>query len=487
MIALTAAEVAELTGGRLAAGTASTPVTGPVVVDSRAAGPGSLFVALPGERVDGADHAAGAVAAGASLVLAEREVELPAGAALVVVEDGVTALGRLARGVLERLRSTGSGPLVVGVTGSQGKTTTKDLLARVLAPAGPVVAPAGSFNNEIGAPLTVLRADRGTVTLVVEMGARGLGHIAALCAIARPDVGVELVVGAAHAGEFGSLETTARAKGELVEALPAEGLAVLNADDDRVAAMATRTRARVLTFGRGAHADVRALDVELDALARPRFTLQHGGGRARVQLQLHGEHQVTNALAAAAVALGTGRPLEEVAASLSAATELSPGRMQVVERPDGVTVVHDAYNANPDSMRAALKALVGMAGAGRRTWAVLGEMLELGPASREEHDLLGRTVVRLDVDQLLVVGAGARPVYTGAVMEGSWGEEAAFATDVDDALEFLRARLRPGDVVLVKSSNGAGLARLATTLIHDTTAATPGTPGTGTETTEASS
>ena len=481
MIALTAAEVAGLTGGRLLAGTGSTGVSGPVVIDSRAATTGSLFVALPGERVDGHDFAAAAVAAGARVVLAERALDLEPTAALVVVDDAVAALGRLARGVLDRLRADGAGPLVVGVTGSQGKTTTKDLLAHVLSPGGPVVAPVGSFNNEIGAPLTVLRADARTASLVVEMGARGVGHIATLCAIAPPDVGVELVVGSAHAGEFGSLEATALAKGELVEALSADGLAVLNADDDRVAAMASRTRARVLTFGRSPGADVRAVDVELDDRARARFTLQHAGAAAPVTLRLHGEHQVTNALAAAAVALGTGRALAEVAASLSTAEDLSPGRMQVVERADGVTVVHDAYNANPDSVRAALKALVGMAttpSGPRRTWAVLGEMLELGPASRDEHDVIGRLVVRLDVDQLLVVGAGARPIYTGAVMEGSWGEEAAFAPDVDDALEFLRPRLRPGDVVLVKSSNGAGLARLATTLISTLTSTTDSTQAT---------
>lgn len=479
MIALTATEVAELTGGRLetvAAGDVRTD--GPVVVDSRAAVPGALFVALPGERVDGADYAATAVAAGATVVLAERPLDLPAGAALVLVEDGVAALGRLATGVLERLRGQGAGPLVVGITGSQGKTTTKDLLAAVLGDVldGPVVAPRGSFNNEIGAPLTVLRADIGTRALVVEMGARGLGHIAQLCRIARPDVGVELVVGAAHAGEFGSLEATAQAKGELVEALTPQGLAVLNADDDRVAAMASRTRARVLTFGRSAHADVRAADVTLDARARARFRLEHDGASADVALLLHGEHQVTNALAAAAVALSTGASVADVAAALSRAEPASPGRMQVLERADGVTVVHDAYNANPDSVRAALKALVGMAadtgpgGTARRTWAVLGEMLELGAASRDEHDVVGRTVVRLDVDQLLVVGAGARPIYTGAVMEGSWGEEAAFVPDVDAALEFLRPRLRPGDVVLVKSSNGAGLARLAEELVQTTEA-----------------
>ncbi|NAZ85890.1 UDP-N-acetylmuramoyl-tripeptide--D-alanyl-D-alanine ligase [Kineococcus indalonis] len=478
MIALTAAEVAELAGGRLVAGAASTVVDGPVVVDSRRVEPGALFVALPGARVDGAEHAAAAVAAGAVLVLAQRPVEVPGGAAVVLVEDGVAALGRLAAGALARLRAGGGGPRVLGVTGSAGKTTTKDLLAAVLAPLGPVVAPTGSFNNEVGAPLTVLRAGAGTAALVVEMGARGPGHIAALCRVARPGTGVVLNVGSAHAGEFGSLDATAAAKGELVEALPADGVAVLNADDARVAAMAARTSARVVTFGLGPDADVRALDVRTDELARPLFTLSAGGRTAPVHLRLHGEHQVPNALAAAAAALQLGVALEDVAAALSGAEAASGGRMQVVQRPDGVTVVHDAYNANPESVRAALKALAGMAG-GRRTWAVLGEMLELGAASRDEHDAVGRYAVRLDVSKLLVVGAGARPVYTGAVMEGSWGEEAAFAADVEEAAEVLQEQLRPGDVVLVKASNGAGLGRLAERLIAGGAPAGAGATGAG--------
>ncbi|GAA4987773.1 UDP-N-acetylmuramoyl-tripeptide--D-alanyl-D-alanine ligase [Kineococcus glutinatus] len=471
MIPLSSRDVEQLVGGRLTAAPAGVDgpvVTGPVVVDSRLAVPGALFVALPGARTDGAEHAGAAVAAGARLVLTQRPVDVPAGAAAVVeVDDAVAALGRLARGVLDRLVTAGR-PVVVGVTGSAGKTTTKDLLRAVLATAGPVVAPRGSYNNEIGAPLTVLQADAGTEHLVVEMGARGQGHIAALCAIAPPRIGVVLNVGAAHAGEFGSPEATARAKGELVEALPADGAAVLNADDARVLAMAGRTRARVLTHGRGVDVDVRAVDVELDAAARARFRLVSrlpgAVGEAGVALRLHGEHQVANALAAATAALAAGVPLPGVAAALSGAEAVSPGRMQVVERPDGVTVVNDAYNANPDSVRAALKALVAMAG-GRRTWAVLGEMLELGPTSRDEHDAVGRLAVRLDVSRLLAVGAGARPVYTGAVMEGSWGEEAAFAADVDSAAALLAEQLRPGDVVLVKSSNGAGLARLAEGLV----------------------
>ncbi|PPK95239.1 UDP-N-acetylmuramoyl-tripeptide--D-alanyl-D-alanine ligase [Kineococcus xinjiangensis] len=474
MIPLSSRDVEQLTGGRLvaAAGDPDEPaVTGPVVVDSRLAVPGALFVALPGERTDGAEHAAAAVAAGARAVLAQRPVDLGGGsAAVVLADDCVAALGRLARGVLEWLREAGR-PTVVGVTGSAGKTTTKDLLRAVLAVRGPVVAPRGSYNNEIGAPLTVLQTDPTVEHLVVEMGARGLGHIRSLCEIAPPQVGVVLNVGAAHAGEFGSVETTARAKGELVEALAPDGLAVLNADDARVLAMRERTRARVLTHGRGEGVDVRAVDVQLDGAARARFrllsTLQSGpgtAGEADVALRLHGEHQVSNALAAATAALGLGVPLADVAAALSAAEAASPGRMQVVQRPDGVTVVNDAYNANPDSVRAALKALVAMA-EGRRSWAVLGEMLELGEASRDEHDSVGRLAVRLDVSRLLAVGTGARPVFTGAVMEGSWGDEAAFVPDVAAAWDFLSAELRPGDVVLVKSSNGAGLAALAERLV----------------------
>ena len=307
MIPLTAAQVAELAGGRLVSGDAGTVLAGPVVVDSRLAVAGVVFVALPGEHVDGAEHAAAAVAAGAGLVLAQREVDVPAGTPVVLVDDAVVGLGSLAAGVLRLLGAAGGGPHVVAVTGSAGKTTTKDLLAQVLDPAGGVVAPRASFNNEIGVPLTVLRADATTRTLVLEMGARGPGHIAALCRTAPPRTAVVLTVGSAHVGEFGSLAATAQAKGEIVEALGADGLAVLNADDERVAAMAARTTARTLTFGRSTAADVRAVDVVLDEAARPSFALSAGGESAPVALQLHGEHQVTNALAAAAVALGLGR------------------------------------------------------------------------------------------------------------------------------------------------------------------------------------
>ena len=460
MIALTLAEVAEATGGRLT----DTPdpgvvVSGPVVVDSRLCGPGGLFVAVRGAQVDGHDFAAAAVAAGAVAVLAARPVGVPA----VVVGDVVAALGLLARAVLDRAPQV----RIVGITGSSGKTTTKDLLAQVLDRHGPTVAPPGSFNNEIGLPLTVLRVQDGTRHLVVELGARGPGHIAALSAIAPPSIGVVLNVGSAHLGEFGSRAVVAAAKGELVEALGADGVAVLNADDPLVLAMAVRTAARVVTTGWDTDADVRAEDLSFTPVGYPRFRLIAAGaenGSEQVTLRVLGEHQVGNALAAAAAGLVLGMALPDVAAALSAAGPRSRWRMEVGQRPDGVTIVNDAYNANPESVRAALKTLVTMAG-GRRTWAVLGEMRELGADAVREHDAIGRLAVRLDVSRLVAVGAGTEPLHLGAVMEGSWGEESVHVPDLDTALALLRAQLRPGDIVLVKASRAGGLERLAQALL----------------------
>lgn len=467
-------------------------VTGPVEFDSRRVGSGSLFVALPGERADGHDHAAAAVAAGAVGVLAARPVGVPAvvvaparGAtagsrvmALAGDTDGsgaavLTALGRLARANVDALPEL----CVVGVTGSSGKTSTKDLIAAVLTPLGRVVAPPGSFNNELGHPWTVLRAGPATKNLVLELSARGVGHVAALCAVAPPRIGVVLNVGTAHLGEFGSREAIAQAKGELVEALPSAadgGVAVLNADDPLVAAMAARTTARVVLVGTSARADVRAVDVRLDGQARARFLMVTAAGEVPVALAVHGEHQVGNALAAAAVGLERGAPLEQVAESLRLAVAVSERRMDVRTRADGVTVVDDAYNANPDSVRAALKALVSLSRGGgrgtprRRCWAVLGEMGELGPDAVREHDAIGRYAVRLDVSRLVVVGALGTPpeaIHRGAYLEGSWGEETVLVPDVEAALALLREEVEPGDVVLVKASKSVGLWRVADGLL----------------------
>ena len=460
MITLTAAEIALVTGGECHA-PAATRVTAPAVVDSRLVEPGGLFVALPGEHVDGHDYAAAALANGAALILGEREIDGPC----VVVEDGAKALGALAREVLRRLRAAGQ-ITVIGITGSVGKTTTKDLLAQLLGPSGPTIAPAESFNNEIGLPLTVLRADPSTRYLVLEMGASGPGHLVYLTGIAPPDVAVVLVVGRAHLGGFGGIEAVAAAKSEIVAGLAPGGLAVLNADDARVAAMAARAPGEVLWFGAGAGAgagaaaQVRAEGVVVDRNGRARFTLRGPDGAAEVTLRLVGEHHVHNAVAAAAAAIATGLTVDEVATRLSGARAISPHRMAVTERPDGVTVIDDSYNANPDSMRAALKALAVMAGRERRSIAVLGEMLELGEDSRLAHDELGRLAVRLNISVLVVVGNGARAIHDGAAHEGSWGEESILVQDVDAARAFLDRMIAPGDVVLVKSSHGAGLWRL---------------------------
>lgn len=487
MIELTAAQVAAATGGRLHAD-GSVVVTGPVVVDSRLVAPGALFVALPGENVDGHDYAAGAVAAGAALVLAARELD---GVPTVVVDDPQAALGELARHVLaevrDAVRDAGDELRVVAVTGSVGKTTTKDVVGQLLAPQGATVVPRGSFNNEVGLPLTVLEVTPATRYLVLEMGADREGNIAYLTRIAPPEVGIVLAVGQAHLGVFGDVEAIARTKGEMVASVLPGGTAVLNVDDLRVSAMASRAAqdVEVVGFGTIPAAAVRAEDIAVDRAGRASFTLRVAPGivgragigeeRQPVSLRLVGEHHVTNALAAATAALCLGVPLADVAARLGAATAISPHRMAVVERPDGVTVIDDSYNANPDSMRAALKALAVMAGRDRRSVAVLGEMLELGDESRTAHDAVGRLAVRLNIKLLVVVGDGAYHIHEGATQEGSWGEETVFVPDVEAAERLLDEALRPGDVVLVKASNGSGLWRLGDRLAA-AAAVVPATP-----------
>jgi UDP-N-acetylmuramoyl-tripeptide--D-alanyl-D-alanine ligase len=471
MIELTAAQVAAATGGRLHADPDVT-VTGAVIIDSRDAAPGVLFVALPGDRVDGHDYAPAAVAAGAALVLASRELD---GLPTVVVDDPQAALGELARYVLARARSGAHGgvvPQVVAVTGSVGKTTTKDLLGQLLTPeAGgedAIIFTKGSFNNEIGLPLTVLRVTTATRYLVLEMGADRLGNIAYLTGIAPPDLGVVLAVGVAHIGHFGSVEIIARTKSEMVSGVVDGGSVVLNADDQRVVAMASLAGpgTTVQTFGTIPSADVRAEDITIDPMGRASFTLRVARGgeadeqRADVALQLVGAHHVSNALAAATVVLRLGVPLADVAKRLSEATALSPHRMAVTERPDGVTVIDDAYNANPDSMKAALRTLAVVSGRTRRSVAVLGEMLELGDSARAAHDEIGRLVVRLNIKQLVVIGQGAYHIHEGAMQEGSWGSESIFVPDIAAARELLDESLEAGDVVLVKSSLGAGLTAL---------------------------
>jgi UDP-N-acetylmuramoyl-tripeptide--D-alanyl-D-alanine ligase len=479
VIPLTLAAVAEIVGGRLHNCRGDELISAGVEFDSRKLERGGLFVALPGEKVDGHSFAAKAVQQGAVGVLAARDVDAPAvivprvaeanrgSVALAGDTDGsgaavLHALGALARHVVLELAR---GELtVVGVTGSSGKTSTKDLIAQLLEPLGPTVAPPGSFNNELGHPWTALLADQNTKHLVLELSARGPGHIAQLAAVAPPRIGVVLNVGSAHVGEFGSREGIAATKGELPAALPPEGVAVLNADDPLVAAMANRTKARVVLVGESPTADVRAEDVRLDELARPSFRLVTARAEADVSLPLHGEHQVGNALAAAAVALELGSTVDEIAKRLATVKRRSEKRMAVSTRADGVVVLNDSYNANPESMRAALKALASMS-RGRRSWAVLGEMGELGADSVSAHDEIGRLAVRLNVNRLVVVGDRAGAMHQGASHEGSWGEESVLVRDTDAAIELLRAELAPGDVVLVKASKVAELGRVADALL----------------------
>jgi UDP-N-acetylmuramoyl-tripeptide--D-alanyl-D-alanine ligase len=455
---MSVAEVAEAVGGTVPPG-ADARVTGAVTLDSRTVGPGDLFVAVAGERVDGHDFLAAAAAAGAVAALTTRaDPSLPC----VVVPDTVAALGRLAAAV--HLRLTAGGLRTVGITGSSGKTSTKDLLGQVLAAEGATVSPPGSYNNDIGLPLTVLAADEATRFLVLEMGARGVGHIARLCRVARPQVGVVLNIGSAHLGEFGSADGIALAKGELVEALAEDGTAVLNAEDPRVIGMATRTRARVVTTGRGEGADVRALDVALDDAGRATFTLSAAGESHPVHLRVVGAHQVANALSAAGGALAMGMTPAAVATALTEAGPRSRWRMEVERRPDGVTVVNDAYNANPESMRAALAALAALPG--ERRIAVLGAMGELGPGAGEEHVRLGRDAAAAGVDLVVAVGADAVGIASGAAAAGRRpGEESVHVPDRAAARALLSDLLRPGDVVLVKASRAYGLELLAADLL----------------------
>ena len=501
MIDMTLARIAEITGGRLSPDADPyTHVTGFVEFDSRKIGPGGLFVAFPGARVDGHDFVDKAAEAGAAASLTTREVGRPS----VIVEklppregdnsdlaandpDGsaagvVAGMSKLASAVARELTAA-HGLTIVGVTGSAGKTSTKDLIAAVLSRAGETVAPPGSFNNEIGHPYTVLRCTEDTDFLVAEMSARGVGHIAHLATIAPPKIGVVLNVGSAHIGEFGSRENIAKAKGELVEALPDTGVAVLNADDELVAGMADRTDARVVTFSESGNtaADYYATGVELDAVARASFTMHTPNGQPqRVTLGVFGAHQVGNALAAAAVGTELGMDAATVAEALSAASSVSVNRMDVNTRADGVTVINDAYNANPESMRAAIAALGYTAAArpGVRSVAVLGEMSELGAGATQEHALLADELARYRVTHLVAVGksdamaaltqrAGDRGIHTTAV------------TDTDEAAQAVRELLSSApageenwrerddrDVVLVKASNAARLWVVAEALLQ---------------------
>lgn len=454
MIELTLADIAAITGGEVISGD-DTRVTAEVVIDSRRAVAGSLFVAIAGEHTDGHDHAGAAIANGAVATLGTKPVAGPC----IVVKDATQALADLAQEVLARLRAAGQ-LTVIAVTGSQGKTSVKDMLAHVLEHDAPTVAPEGSFNNELGVPLTVLRATTQTRWLVLEMGARGLGHIAQLCRIAPPDIAIVANVGTAHLGEFGSVEVIGRAKSEIVAALPESGTAILNRDDLVVSQMGSTTRARVIGFGHIPNTvpgDVRLVaEAELDDAGYPVVEIDFAGERWTFTVPQIGHHHAMNAAAVFAAAAACEIAPNEIANCLATAKPRSPMRMERTVAASGAVILNDAYNANPESMAAALKTLAAV-GQGRKI-AVLGAMLELGEESELRHRELGELACSLGIDEVLAVGPGAEAIALGA------GDRGRYAQTVDVAVSTLRASLRQQDTVLVKASRGIRLEEIVKAL-----------------------
>ena len=457
MISLTLGEISDITGGRLysPAGEidASLVLSGQVDTDSRELATGDIFFAKPGEFTDGWNFIGHARDAGAALVVSERESEIDI--PQIIVADVVVALADLAREVVARVRRSGR-LTVIGITGSNGKTTTKNLVGALCQRLGPTVFAKASYNNEVGAPLTMLRVEHDTRYLVLELGASGIGHIARLTDIVALDIGVVLMVGLAHAGEFGGFERTVIAKTELVQGILPGGTAVLNADDPNVAAMAKVSPDAVVWFGRGTAAQVRATRVDT-TLSGTTFELHAAdGSTSRAVFPVIGEHHVMNALAMAAVAGVLGAPLSLVVEVLATTTRAERWRMEVLGG-SGVVVINDAYNASPDSMAAALRTLARLGDGSNRRIAVLGEMSELGEYAGEEHDAIALLVVRLNVDVLVVVGAGARRLFISSINEGSWAGESVYFETSDEAYDYLMTTLRDNDIVLVKSSNSAEL------------------------------
>ncbi|WP_298227417.1 UDP-N-acetylmuramoyl-tripeptide--D-alanyl-D-alanine ligase [Gryllotalpicola sp.] len=458
MIPLPLSGIAAAVSGRLVLRADVAPETivdGPSTTDSREVVAGGIFFAKRGEVTDGHLFAPQAVERGAALLVVERELDLDV--PQVVVGDTVTALGALAKHIVAAVRALGR-LTVVAVTGSNGKTTTKNLLRSILSEVGSVVAPRGSLNNEVGAPITMLQVDAATDFLVAEYGAGHLGEIAHLVSLARPDVAIVLKVGLAHVGEFGGVEAIFRAKSEMVTALREGDIAVLNIDDRRVAEMAPLTRATPLWFGLGPGAQVTAREIEASAEGTVFTLVLPDGESAPVRFRVLGEHHVMNALAAAAASHALGVPIAAIVAGLEAVTRAERWRMEVLGGRDGVVVVNDAYNASPDSMTAALRTLATIKKPGHKTIAVLGTMAELGEHSGEAHDQVGLDVVVLGIDRLVVVGPDARRMHVAAQREGTFfSDESQYVETVDEAYALVMAMVEPGDTILVKSSNSAGL------------------------------
>ena len=450
MLSLTLAEIAFALSGQIIRGDSSRVVSGAVETDSRQIVSGGIFFAKLGEKEDGHNYVADALDQGATLAIVSRPVE-NVEIDQVLVSDTIEALSELAAFVLDRVRSKGS-LRVVGITGSNGKTSTKNMLEKILSSHGETIAPIASFNNEVGLPLTVLRISESTQFLILEMGAAGVGSIERLARWTKPDVGVQLKVGMAHAGEFGGIEVTEKIKAEMMPHI--QSAAILNYDDPRVRNF--QFAGKRIGFGFADDADFRLLSTSL-SLNGTIIRFEHLGQKYELTLKILGEHQAMNMLASIAVANEFGVPIQRAIESVTKMELAERWRMQLIESPAGYWVINDAYNASPDSMRAALQTLATLGKSGHRTIAILGQMAELGEFSNEEHDSIGRLVVRLNIDKLFVVGHEAKLLHMAAAQEGSWDGESEFIESISNAYEIIHDRLRPGDIVLVKASNIAGL------------------------------
>ena len=464
MIAISLREIAEAIDAELL-GDGDLIVTGTVETDSRLVTKGSLFVAKPGEETDGHLFIPSAIEKGAIAAIVQHKKS--DAIAQLIVEDSVVALGKLAKHVVAKVKALGN-LKIVGVTGSNGKTTTKNMLREILSTAGNTIAPEESFNNEVGAPYSMLRITEETKFLVVEMGAGGFGTIRYLAQMCEPDLGIELKVGLAHAGEFGGIDATEKIKAELVEELSSEGIALLNFDDERVMNMVHKTKAKIVTFGLGSDSDYSASDVSI-GLAGTSFEYETpDGSKSQVNLKILGEHHVYNALAALATGELLGVDRVKAIKALESMRLAEKWRMELNVAPNGLTVINDAYNSSPDSMRAALQTLAQLGRlSGKKTVAVMGEMAELGEFSAHEHDAIGRIAVRLNLGQVVVVGKAAKLIHMGASQEGSWDGESEYFDEISDALGYLRGMLTGDEIVLVKSSKSANLRFLGDDLLKE--------------------
>lgn len=450
MIELTLEQVASATSGSIFRGEPGKKISGVVQTDSREIAQGGVFVAKLGEKEDGHKYVVDALLSGASLAIVSSplpEVEIDQ----IVVKDTITALNSLAEYVLNQVRAAGQ-LKVIGITGSNGKTSTKNLLAMMLQPLGETVAPVASFNNEVGLPITVLRITHQTKYLVLELGAAGLGSIDRLARWTKPDIGIQLKVGMAHAGEFGGIDMTEKIKAEMMPYI--QETAILNFDDPRVRRFSFSGKR--LGFGFAVDADYRLLSTQL-SLSGTVVRLLVADKEYDVTLRILGEHQAMNLMAALAAAHTLGASIDKCLAIAREVLMVERWRMQLIAAPGGYWVINDAYNASPDSMKAALQTLAVIGRQGHRTIAVLGHMAELGEFSAEEHDAIGRLVVRLNIDKLFVVGDSAKLIHMAASQEGSWSGESEFIDSLANAFDIIHERLAPGDVVLVKASNIAGL------------------------------